>query len=164
MGSGAYRRGGSGGFGAEALVVRRALELKGRVEIPSRGTSMLPLIREGSVCTFVPVAAADLGRGDIVLFEGEEGGLIAHRLIRREGAGAQAPLLCKGDANIGFDPPVPAAKVLARLETISRGGRVSSRLSPGFRIWGRIMTAFPALSRGFRLASRYARRLRGRRN
>ncbi|MCY9593174.1 peptidase S24 [Paenibacillus chitinolyticus] len=164
MGGEAHSRLGSGGFGAEALVVRRALELKGRVEIPSRGTSMRPLIREGSVCAFVPVAAADLRRGDIVLFEGEEGGLIAHRLIRRGEEGPQAPLLCKGDANIGFDPLVPAAKVLARLETISRDGRVSSRLSPGFRIWGRIMTAFPALSRGFRLASRVARRLRGQRN
>ncbi|WP_253735911.1 hypothetical protein [Paenibacillus sp. FJAT-26967] len=141
----------------ELHVIRRSLEQRGRVEIPSRGTSMLPLIREGSVCTFEPAGPDEVQRGDIVLFEAADGGLIAHRLIRRTGTGSGAVFYCKGDANTGFDPPVAAGNLLARLVQIRRGSREISGGMLRFKLWGRVMTALPGLARVIRLAARLSK-------
>ncbi|MVO99758.1 peptidase S24 [Paenibacillus sp. N10] len=118
---------------------------------------MLPLIREGSVCTFEQAGPDEVQRGDIVLFEAADGGLIAHRLIRRTGSGGGAVFYCKGDANIGFDLPVAAGNLLARLVQIRRGTRTITGDMLRFKLWGRVMTALPGLARVNRLAARLSK-------
>lgn len=114
-------------------MIGRLVEAGREIELPSRGDSMFPLIREGSRCTFSPVRPGELHPGDIVLFRGAGGELIGHRYYGRDGAGL---LLFRGDANVRFDIPVPEEHVLGRLTSIRRRSRLY-RPDEGFcRMWG----------------------------
>ncbi|AFH66212.1 S24/S26 family peptidase [Paenibacillus caseinilyticus] len=104
------------------------------IELPSRGDSMFPLIREGSRCTISPVRPCDLRPGDIVLFRGAGGELIGHRYYGRNEAGL---LLFRGDANVRFDAPVPDEALLGRLTAIRRGGSLYRPDEGLCRLWGR---------------------------
>ncbi|MCZ8522140.1 S24/S26 family peptidase [Paenibacillus caseinilyticus] len=117
------------------------------IELPSRGDSMFPLIRGGSRCTFSPLRPEDLRPGEIVLFRGAGGELIGHRYYGRTADGS---LLCRGDANVRFDAPVPGSALLGRLTAIRRGSSLRRPDRGVWRCWGAMvmnMRWIPALVR-----------------
>ncbi len=91
--------------------------------IVTAGTSMKPLIREGSTLTITPVRDPDQVKvGDIAVFD-PGGGLVAHRIIRRhyrpEGVWFQE----KGDNNF-YPGRVAAACIIGKVVSITTGARV----------------------------------------
>jgi signal peptidase I len=130
----------------KASSIRQMLEHRGYIEIPSRGTSMFPLIRQGSICRFVPFSPEHAAIGDILLFEDEQSGLIGHRLLRKERIGAEEVYLCKGDSNRYPDAPVPKERVLGKLVQIRKGSSSRAADSYALRIWGKLMVRYRLVS------------------
>lgn len=88
--------------------------------IPITGRSMLPLIRNGDQ-VLVAHGSGDISRGDVVVFR-QEGGLVAHRVLRVLGD-TEPAFLTKGDNTSRADSPVEAKAVIGRVLAIKRGGR-----------------------------------------
>jgi signal peptidase I len=131
-----------------AAVVQAALELwraHGVQQwLPVTGASMLPALAEGDEI-LVSHDIRPLRRGDIVVIR-QNGGLIAHRVIRRTRDGAGQPQVCtKGDNNPRFDPPTPETDVLGRVVALRRGGKASSLETRRSRITGCAIAAGTAV-------------------
>ncbi len=128
--------------------IRRTIRKNGWLEIPARGTSMFPLIREGDVCHFYLVQEEQIKRGDVLLFYSESGHLVAHRLmaILEDGENGRR-YVCKGDSNLGRDEPVGFERVLGVLLSIRRNGnRVIRPNSRPAVLWSRAVMAVPVIS------------------
>lgn len=139
--------------------VSKLLERNGELLMPSAGTSMFPLIKEGDICRFVVLQDEILRKGDILLVA-SEGKLIGHRLIRIDGQGEERRFVCKGDSNLQPDQPALRGQVLGTLAAI-RKGRSSIEANRGLtRLWGAALLAIPGLSRGIRLYLRMRRGVR----
>lgn len=87
------------------------------------GRSMYPTIRHGEMVTVVPVAPAEIKRGDIVLYRSERG-VIAHRVegVRRK-SGRIFCLRLRGDASDSCDRPVQPEQVLGKVQSVERAGQ-----------------------------------------
>jgi len=130
----------------------------GRLELPAAGDSMYPLIKAGDRCTFEAVAPADVRSGDIVLYADSGGRLVAHRFHRWTVVNRERFALCRGDANAGYDEPVPADRLIARLAVIRKRGASLRAGHPLLAVWGRAMLGSRYLSAGLR---RYLNRRAG---
>ncbi len=67
------------------------------VQLKTRGDSMVPLIRSGSLIQVEPVQPDGLRWGEVVVYRTGEA-LVAHRLVGKQGQGQSLRLLSKGDA------------------------------------------------------------------
>lgn len=98
------------------------LLLSGRpVRFRAPGASMHPTIRDGEVVTVAPVQARRIARGDVLLYL-SDGGLTAHRVIRRL-PGPEAAFRMRGDAPGSREERVAADNILGRVESVERDGR-----------------------------------------
>jgi signal peptidase I len=144
---------------ADIQAIARLIREIGELEIPSSGTSMRPLIREGDRCRFVPLAGRP-SLGDILLVAEADGRLVGHRLIRVAEAGEETLYICKGDSNLNPDAPARANQIIGKMTDI-RKRRFVMRADQGLaRWWGRLLVRRPGLSRLIRQYVRAERRLR----
>jgi hypothetical protein len=107
------------------------------VLVPTRGSSMSPLISDGCRLKVEPVAPHSLRLGDIILYRAGEN-LVAHRLVGKRGEGQDLRLLSKGDAF-----PWQAREKVAPEQIIGRVTAVRRRKGREIRIeagWGRILS------------------------
>jgi len=100
-------------------LIRRGLAVRFR----ARGHSMHPTIRSGDALHVVPVDAADLARGDIILAR-QERGLTAHRVVLIDGA----RIVTRGDNCAHDDPAFTSGDVLGRI-VLTNFSRWRRRLS-----------------------------------
>lgn len=107
-------------------VMSAVIERTGKIELPSVGISMYPLIKEGNVSTFMTVRREELNIGDICLFNTTQGSLIGHRLHAVKQDGAQEWFIFKGDTCFEPDDPVPFSSIIGRWA----GVRSNSRFVP----------------------------------
>ena len=94
------------------------------VRFQARGDSMHPAIRCGETLHVVPVDAAELARGDVVLAR-QARGLTAHRIARIDGA----RIVTRGDNCSHDDHPIGAGEVLGRVELARARGWVRRALT-----------------------------------
>lgn len=134
-----------------ASIVRKLIAEYGEMDMPSSGTSMFPLIREGNICRFAVWKGELPKKGDILLAEAPSGGLVGHRLIRVVWYGGDWQLICKGDSNVNSDPPLAKAQIIGKLVHVRKGQRVLLVHRGLARVWGLLFCAFPGLSRVIRL-------------
>ena len=97
-----------------APVMSAVIKRTGKIELPSAGISMYPLIKEGNVSTFLTVQREELKLGDICLFVTDQGPLIGHRLYAVKQDGAQELFIFKGDTCFEPDDPVPFTSIIGR--------------------------------------------------
>lgn len=143
-----------------ASVIRRLVAQNGEIDIPSSGTSMFPLIKEGYICRFVALHNQMPKKGDILLAESVAGNLVGHRLMKFRHEDGELLIICKGDSNIRHDPPVPLDRIIGRL-TVIRKRRTAVQAHRGIAgAWGQMLAAFPVLSYGIRFYLRLKRKLR----
>ena len=144
---------------ADTQAIARLIREIGELEIPSSGTSMRPLIREGDRCRFVPLSGQP-SPGDILLVAEPDGRLVGHRLIRVAEAGEETLYICKGDSNINPDAPARTNQIIGKMTDIRKRRFVMHADQGLARWWGRLLVRWPGLSRLIRQYLRAERRLR----
>ncbi len=91
-------------------------EQNATVWIEATGVSMLPSIRSG-MWLLVEFGPPELAVGEIALFARGDT-IVAHRIVRRHRGGDV--VVCKGDARLEFDRPVPVGDVLGVVRGVRR--------------------------------------------
>lgn len=102
----------------------------GEFELYPRGTSMLPLIREGrdSVILTSP-DSPDVG--DVVLYRREGGQYVLHRIVGREG---ELFAMC-GDNQTKVERGIAVGQIIAKVKLLKRDGRIVDFESAKYRKW-----------------------------
>jgi len=125
----------------------RDLAADGRaVEIPVRGNSMRPMLRDGDRVRLASVTKMNVRLGDVVL-RVEPSGTIIHRVVgwwpSREGW----RILTKGDGARRLDPPLPPDRLVGLVAALVRGDDVRQLDGTWMRVraWSR---AFRSLIAG----------------
>lgn len=90
------------------------------VTLTVRGSSMLPLIRNGDRAVLVSVGTTSLQRGMVVLARTTDGQVVLHRIIGLPGDDGNSILL-QGDGNIGLTEQTTPEGVIALLTHVHRG-------------------------------------------
>ncbi|OME85244.1 hypothetical protein BK120_12045 [Paenibacillus sp. FSL A5-0031] len=101
-------------------VMSAVIQRTGKIELPSAGISMYPLIKEGNVSTFLSMQREELKLGDICLFVTDQGALIGHRLYAVKQDGSKELFIFKGDTCYEPDDPVPFTSILGRWSGVRR--------------------------------------------
>src|ERR1035438_8600472 len=99
-----------------AIDVLRSL---GEARLAVSGSSMLPSIWPGDILEIHWVAAADISKGDIVVFA-RENRLIVHRVLRMTREGEHLTINTRGDRSARVDAPLSVNELLGRVQTIDR--------------------------------------------
>lgn len=68
-------------------VISEQLDRGLAVRLPVKGTSMLPLLREGRDSVIIEKPKRDLLRGDVVLYRRKNGDYVLHRIVAITGGG-----------------------------------------------------------------------------
>ncbi len=112
-------------------VILEVIESGGEFRLFPRGTSMLPLLREGrdSVLLMKPSA---LKKHDICLYRRSDGSFVLHRLMKLTKQGE--PLFC-GDNQAALERGVPREAIIARVCAFYRGERRVSLASISYRLY-----------------------------
>jgi signal peptidase len=115
----------------------RDLAAEGRpAEIPVRGNSMRPMLREGDRVRLAPLTHAEARLGDVVLRVAPSGPII-HRVVGWWPSRNGWRLLTKGDGARRLDPPLPPEELAGRVVARVRGGSVRQLDGAGMRVRGR---------------------------
>ena len=109
------------------------LESGQSVEVPTRGLSMWPFLRDGDRLRIVAAAPGRLRLGDVIAFW-RGGGLVVHRFAGWAGPGR---LREKGDHMRAWQE-VPVAELLGRVDRVTRGGRERDLDRPGAAFQNRL--------------------------
>lgn len=113
----------------------RRIAREGPVEVSVRGDCMAPLLTDGAR---VRVAAARIyWPGDVLVFRGADGRLLAHRLLGYRPYGGGLALVTRGDGCAVHDAPVPPAAVLGRIA--AAGPSLAVRISALRRFFGLVL-------------------------
>lgn len=104
------------------------------VRFSPRGTSMLPMLRQGLDTVTLSPAPERLRKFDLPLYRRENGQYVLHRVIR-----AGSAYTCMGDNQFAPEPGVGHDQVIALVTAFSRDGREYSVHSPAYwfycRLW-----------------------------
>jgi signal peptidase I len=103
-----------------------ALLSSGRVRLQVTGWSMLPSIWPGDVLVIDRCEAAEILKGDIVLYRSHRR-LVVHRVVRVRHGQERGGVFTRGDAMPDSDAPVSEPDLLGRVSWILRGGQ---RITP----------------------------------
>ena len=91
------------------------------------GNSMEPFLRDGRDSVILSACRASAPRrGDIFLFERNDGAYVVHRVHSTDGEN----VWFVGDAQSFIEGPIPRARLLAEVRTVTRRGAVVKRSSP----------------------------------
>ena len=120
--------------------LRDLLERGLAVRFRARGDSMHPTIRCGELLHVVPIDAADVARGDVVLARHPRG-LTAHRIVRVDGA----RIVTRGDNCSDDDPAFAAGDIFGRVELARTRGWVRRALTNFSRRRRRVAAAAAVL-------------------
>jgi signal peptidase len=129
-----------------APLVRELLADGASPEIPVRGNSMRPMLRDGDRVRLAAVTHVGARLGDVVL-RVEPSGPVIHRVVGWWPSRDGWRLLTKGDGARRLDPPLPPESLAGRIVARVRGTSVQRLDGTGMRIraWSR---AFRSLTAG----------------
>jgi hypothetical protein len=111
----------------------------------AEGWSMHPAIRDGEKVEVVPVALAEIRRGDILLCRVGPA-LVAHRVVRIDDWPSGRPgglagdvmrqIVLRGDSSFADDAPLEVSRILGRVTAVLRHGRAVPLATPAARVFG----------------------------
>ena len=120
-------------------IIREVLESGGEFQMYPKGTSMLPLLREGSDWVMLVKPEGQLSSGDIIFYRRSSGAYVLHRIVRvNEGN----YVLC-GDNQIQMENDIRREQVIGRVSAVGRGNLVYKKDSFPMRLYERIWCFFP---------------------
>lgn len=121
----------------EAERKKACIREKGLYLSTPTGCSMRPLFR-GKDETVVISPIGTPKRGDVLLYESEQGKQILHRVIRVTPEG----YLMRGDNCLGIEAPLPPERVIGRMTAFWRGERYTDcETSRPYRLYARLWPA-----------------------
>ncbi len=120
-------------------VVEEKLKTGGTVEIPIRGTSMLPLLREGRDTVVLTAVSGRLKKFDLPLYRRKNGAYVLHRVI---GTDEKGYTMC-GDNQWVRENGVEDGQLIGLVCEINRNGRKISvnsfRYKSYCRFWNMLL-------------------------
>lgn len=122
--------------------------------LPFRGTSMLPLLRQGKDAVEVSPLPEKLQKYDLPIYQYPSGKYVMHRIVRVE----QDGYICLGDNTYQYEH-ITREMMLGMVTAIRRGDRHISVKSPLYGMYCRIWCALYPLRKMVRLAKRILRRM-----
>ena len=134
-------------------LIREVIDSDGEFRLYPRGTSMLPLLRQG-VDSVALVKAGKTKRGDLLFYQRQSGQYVLHRVVsvRRDGT-----LWFSGDNHMTVEKGIEQGQIIASTTAVFRGEKRKECTAFGMRVYAKMMTF--ALSKGSLLFLRRARRL-----
>ncbi len=117
------------------------LRAGGSIRLKVLGTSMLPSVWPGDIVSIEGGAVAAVARGDIVLYESDDG-FFVHRIVETLRTEESLHLVTRGDAVPQNDPIISKPQLLGRVSSIYRGGRTivpKRQLAPLMRAAGWVL-------------------------
>lgn len=136
------------------------MESGGRARLPVTGSSMLPMLRQGTDAVFLKAATGNEKKGDIILYRRSGGQFVLHRVIAEE----EDDYICSGD-NQAMRERVEASRVLAVVDGFERGGKRYALTHLGYRCYRALCVGTFFMRPGYialrRRFGRLRRRLKG---
>jgi len=111
--------------------IRFVLENGGEFRLYPRGTSMLPLLREGKDSVGLVKPAKDLKKNDIVFYLRDDGHYVLHRIVKVKG---DLYTLC-GDNQVMLEEGIRSEQIIGVVERVFRGDKEISGKNFGYRIY-----------------------------
>ena len=105
----------------------------------ARGSSMAPLIRDGDRLVVKPVKESIFYVGDVVLFEVETERLALHRVIEVFETSTAHSYLLQGDQVNHVDGTFDQEKILGRLVSLERNGKIIQLHEFGMKMLSRLV-------------------------
>ena len=88
------------------------------VKISPKGTSMLPLLRQGTDCVLLSPPKRVIKKFDIVLYQRDGSQYVLHRIVKTGDT-----FVCVGDNQFFLEKGVRKEQIIALVDEIFRGGR-----------------------------------------
>lgn len=104
--------------------------------VPFRGTSMLPLLRQGKDTVVLSPLPERLKKYDLPVYQYPNGKVVMHRVV----AVKQSHYICLGDNTYRYETVLPEY-CIALVTAIRRGDRVISVNAAGYRLYSRLWVA-----------------------
>ncbi len=119
-------------------IIKEQIESGGTVDLPIKGTSMLPLLYQGR--DFVKLQKCENANiGDIIFYRRDNGHFVLHRIVGKDEKGY---ILC-GDNQWVKEFGIEDRHIIAVVTSINRKGKVLSLSSKGYRaycnLWQKIL-------------------------
>lgn len=113
-------------------VFRESLAAGQKVKFSPRGTSMLPMLREGIDSVVLSPLPEKLGKYDLPLYQRDDGKYILHRVIK-----AGDEYTCMGDNQFVPESGLRHDQMIALVTAFTRGEREHSVNESGYRLYCR---------------------------
>ena len=111
-----------------------------------KGTSMLPMIRQGIDCVELSFATGPLKKFDLPLYQRDDGHYVLHRIVKVVQDGEKVTYTCCGDNQFLYEPGIRPDQVIAVVTAFTRGEKSYTVQNRGYQIYCR----FWHFSRPFR--------------
>lgn len=134
-------------------LIREVLDAGKSVRILPRGTSMLPMLRQGKDSVVLSPLPPQLKKYDLPLYQRENGKYVLHRII-----GAGDTYVCMGDNQFIKESGVKHEQMIAVVTAFTRGEREYSVNHPGYRVYCRMWYHGRHVRRFIRRAMSFLRR------
>lgn len=113
-------------------LIREVVESGGEFQLYPRGTSMLPLLRQGKDSVVLVKVPEQIKRGDIPLYRRADGHYVLHRVIRVEKDGTYT--MC-GDNQTQLERGITRDQMIATVSAISRKEKMRSVRAISYRAY-----------------------------
>ncbi len=113
-------------------LIREQLDSGSSVRIHPRGTSMLPMIREGVDSVVLSKLPEGLKKYEVILYQRENGKYVLHRLIK---VGKDYTFI--GDNQFEKEEGITREQLIARVSSFYRGDKKISVDAPSYRFYCR---------------------------
>ncbi len=114
-------------------LIRECLEAGKSVRFSPRGSSMLPMLREGLDNVVLSPLPETLKKYDLPLYQRQNGQYVLHRIVQ-----AGETYTCIGDNQFAFEQGVRQEQMIALVTAFSRNGTDYGVSHPGYRIYCRL--------------------------
>ena len=114
-------------------LIRERLAAGQNVRFSPRGTSMLPMLRQGTDSVVLSPVKGKLKKYDLPLYQRENGQYVLHRVVS-----AGETYACMGDNQFVAEPGLRQDQMIAVVTAFYRVGREYRITDPGYRLYCRV--------------------------
>ena len=113
-------------------LIREQIGSGGNVRISPKGTSMLPMLRQGEDTVVLSPVSRKLKKYDIPFYRRDNGQFVLHRITA-----VGETYTCIGDNQFDPEPGIREDQIIAVVSAFTRGGREISVTNPLYRCYCR---------------------------